>query len=59
MDFSSEQEEHKVIHDFLDKFGEIIKKGKANPSSFDAAATLQLVEGVKPTLVCDYDAYSG
>ena len=51
MDFAHEQDQHKIIHDFLDKFVETVKAAQADTSKFDASALLDLMHESKEVLV--------
>jgi hypothetical protein len=51
MDFSGELAQHEVIHAFLDKFSEALRRGKEDPASFDAAVVKTAMEDIKEPLV--------
>lgn len=51
MNFSSEIEQHKLIHDFLDKYHEFLQEARKNPKQFDFTQLKALMEVSKETLV--------
>ncbi|TCD62093.1 hypothetical protein EIP91_007493 [Steccherinum ochraceum] len=55
MDFAHEQEQHKAVHDFLDKFLEKVKEAQKDHSKFDAPVWLELVESAKDTIFTHFD----
>lgn len=51
MDFSHEKEQHKEVHEFLDKFLDHIHTAQADPAKFDAKALKALMEGASTVMV--------
>lgn len=51
MDFSHEQEQHKALHDFLEKYLASIQEVKKDTSKFNALEMRQFMEGSKAVMV--------
>lgn len=51
MDFAHEQEQHKALHDFLDKFLEQVKAAQTDASKFDAPSLLEFTQNNKDVMV--------
>ena len=51
MDFTHEQEQHKDVHTFLDKFLTAIHAAQKNKAEFDAVKLKELVLSAKDALV--------
>ncbi len=52
MDFSREEEQHKVIHDTLEKLLAIIQSAKEKPAQFKPDEMRELMVNFKEPLVC-------
>ena len=51
MDFSHEQEQHKALHDFLEKYLASVQEAKKDTSKFNAVEMKQFMEGSKDVMV--------
>ena len=51
LDFGKEAEEHKGIHDALDRFGALIAAARADKTKFDPSALAQILEKLREPLV--------
>jgi hypothetical protein len=51
MDIGLEEEQHRVLHDFLTRFTAVLRVGQKDPSAFDAAAAKKVLEEGKDNLV--------
>lgn len=54
MDFASEIEQHKLIHEFLDKYHALIKEARKDPSRFDFSRIKALMQESRDVLVSHF-----
>ena len=57
MDLREEQEQHKVLHDFLDKYLKMVRAFRSGEETFNAPALLALMDLSKDDLVRLVDAH--